>query len=193
MRHTRQTGIGFAQAAIAPMIAGSGPAAPFVAAALIAAPFVINLVKKMAEGCGQSCVLTSDAANQIEEQLQKNLAAYLNSPRTRSVQSAALAVFDGYWNALAQYCSQPEFQTTAAGRNCINDRKEGACKWRDDGGQCWNWFIGYRDPIANDSQVTADPTTADRLNDITALFRSEGGEASDLLVPAALFALALIL
>ena len=21
-------------------------------------------------------------------------------------------------------------------------------------GQCWNWFTGYRDPIANDPQVT---------------------------------------
>lgn len=186
--------IGFAQAAIAPAIAGSGPAAPFVAAALIAAPFVMNLVKKVVQGCGQTCVLTSDAANQIEDQLKANLAAYQNSGHTRAEQSAALAVFDGYWNALVQYCGAPEFQSTKAGRNCIDDRKQDACKWRDSAGECWNWFKGYRDPIANDQNVKPDASPADQAADIiAAITGKEGTQAGDLLIPAALFALALIL
>ena len=40
----------------------------------------------------------------------------------------------------------------------MNDRKQGACHYQVNG-QCWNWFIGYRDPIANDPAVVPDPTT----------------------------------
>ena len=37
---------------------------------------------------------------------------------------------------------------------CIADRQRGGCHYQSNG-QCWNWFIGYRDPIANDPQVAA--------------------------------------
>jgi hypothetical protein len=33
-------------------------------------------------------------------------------------------------------------------------------------GQCWNWFIGYRDPIANDPQVAAGNPVASLLSGI---------------------------
>lgn len=183
--------IGFAQAAIAPIIAGSGPAAPFVAAALIAAPFVIKLVTKMAKGCGQTCVLTADAANDIEQQLIQNLAAYQNSGHTQAEQAGAIQVFYAYWNTLAEYCGQPAFQSTAAGRNCIDDRREDACKWRDEQGVCWNWFIGYLHPIANDPDVKPNPTATSAAAEI--LQNLEEGEASRYLIGAAALALILAL
>ncbi len=190
MNHRRpyRNGIGFAQAAAAPLIAGGGPAAPFVAAALLAAPFVMKLFQNGGKGCGESCVLTADAANQIEEQLKLNLAAYMKSGRTNAEQAAALQVFDAYWQSLEQYCGQPEFQSTKAGRNCINDRKRGACVWKESG-QCWNWFIGYRDPIAQDTRPTElaaagvdTPQTTTGEHDITRY-----------IIPAALVILALSL
>lgn len=191
--HRYPSQVGFITAAAAPVIAGSGPAAPFVAIAMLAAPFVINLLKKVGQGCGQTCTLTSDAANQIEEQLKANLAAYMAIPRTASVQAAALNVFDSYWNALVQYCSQPEFQSTKAGKNCIEDRQAGACKWKDESGQCWNWHKGYREPIANDPNVIPDPPSAAQTL-IETLTGKEGEGGSNLLLPAAaLLALALVL
>ncbi len=149
-------GVGVFTAALAPAIAGSGPAAPFVAVALILAPFLIKLFATMAKGCGESCVLTSDAANEVEKVLKQNLAMYQASGHTRAEQRAALDNFDLVWNQLVQFCGQPQFQTTKAGRNCVEDRKAGACVWRDSSGQCWNWFSGYRDPIANDLGVKPD-------------------------------------
>src|SRR5215472_1920517 len=35
----------------------------------------------------------------------------------------------------------------------IGDCQQGACHYQPQPGQCWNWFIGYRDPIASDPQV----------------------------------------
>lgn len=181
-------GVGFLPAAAAPAIAGSGPAAPFVAAALIAAPFVINLIKGMAQGCGQTCELTADAANQIEAKLKENLQAYQASGHSRAEQAAALKVFDAYWQTLAQYCGRPEFQSTKAGRNCIADRQAGACKWRGSDGQCWNWFIGYREPIANDPRVISSPAGGAPGTTAAGQF-----DYSNLLIPAVLVALALTL
>lgn len=188
MRTRRQLGsVGFAQAAAAPLIAGSGPAAPFVAAALLAAPFVMKLFKNVGKGCGQSCVLTADAANQIEEALKLNLAAYFKSGRTKAEQAGALQVFDAYWQALTEYCGQPEFQTTKAGRNCIEDRRRGACVWKESG-ECWNWFVGYRDPIANDAAVDASSAAPGQSETATG-----GHDLTRYVIPAALVILALSL
>jgi hypothetical protein len=39
-----------------------------------------------------------------------------------------------------------------AGKNCVGDRQAGACKWKD-GGSCWNWDIGYKQPLLQPSKV----------------------------------------
>lgn len=121
-------------------------------------------------GCGQSCIVTSNWANQAEDALQKNIAAYfaLPAPRSQSAQAVALANFDNVWNYLVQECSKV---AGGAGVNCIADRKAGACHWQQTVnspypgepaiGQCWNWFLGYRDPIANDANVVPDSVAAD--------------------------------
>ncbi len=102
--------------------------------------------------------------NEIEPKLKENLAAYFSGPRTRASQLQALANFDAAWNAMVQACRNS--QLGSAGERCITDRQQGACTWKasctqrvdgicvdyalDPNGECWNWFVGYRDPIARD-------------------------------------------
>lgn len=142
---------------------GATAAIPIIGAAVAAVSLGIEAI--LHSGCGQTCVVTSQWANQAEPHLQQNISAYfaINPPRPRSVQQIALANFDAVWNTLVQQCNQPGLGD--AGQNCINDRQSGACKWHATSqtypgspavGACWNWFNGYRDPIANDTQVYND-------------------------------------
>jgi hypothetical protein len=130
---------------------------------------------------------TTAMANQAEPLLQKNLAAYLSEPRTVSSQAQALANFDAIWQWMVANCN------TAAmgdpGKHCVEDRQSGACVWKASAGgwsqdasggwkytapgpagsgdACWNWFVGYRDPIANDPAVIADPVLDSSGNAVT--------------------------
>lgn len=119
-------------------------------------------------GCGQSCVLSTKYANQAEATLKQNLDGYFQGPRYASQQTFALQVFDTIWADLVQQCSAPSLGS--AGQACISDRQSGACKWKATApppypggpaqGACWNWFNGYRDPIAKDVP-NPDPPSAD--------------------------------
>jgi len=145
-------------------------AVPVIGAAIAAVTFAIVAI--MNSGCGQTCIVTSQWANQVEPQLQANIAAYfaLPAPRPQSSQAAALANFDTLWSQLSQACSNP--QLGAAGTNCLGDREQGACKWKQTStlnssypgapaiGACWNWFSGYRDPIAQDAAVPDDQSAS---------------------------------
>lgn len=99
-------------------------------------------------GCGPTCVLATNIVNQLEPKLEQNRDAYLSaSPRTASMQAAALANFDSAWAWLtsAQACGSPELGD--AGKRCISDRARGGK---------WDWFAYYRDPIADDPGVVSD-------------------------------------
>jgi hypothetical protein len=101
-------------------------------------------------------VATTKIVNDVEPQLQKNLAGYLAlARRYRAAQAQALANFDAGWLYVTQNCGQSAMGDP--GQACIKDRQAGACTWRDTGSQCWNWFSAYRDPIANDAAVVDDP------------------------------------
>jgi hypothetical protein len=101
-------------------------------------------------------VATTQIVNAVEPKLQENVKAYLALPvHYESAQKAALANFYAGWQYVVEHCNIPEMGEP--GQRCTDDRKEGACKWRDDKGECWNWFIGYRDPILNDPNVVPDP------------------------------------
>ena len=102
--------------------------------------------------------------DQIEPKLKENLDAYFSGPRTRESQAQALHNFDAAWEAMRQACANSQLRD--AGRRCISDRDRGACVWKarcsrridgvcadydlDPAGECWNWFVGYRDPIEKD-------------------------------------------
>ena len=49
------------------------------------------------------------------------------------------------------------------GANCVADRQAGACHYQANGA-CWNWFIGFRDPIANDPDVQPDSAVVTAAN-----------------------------
>ena len=102
-----------------------------------------------------SKIATTQIVNQAEVFAKQNLSAWQslpNSQKTLSAQQAALANFDALWAQVVQACSNPQYGT--AGQNCIADRQRGACHYQVNG-QCGNWFVWYRDPIANDPNVGA--------------------------------------
>ena len=141
-------------------------------------------------GCGPTCVITSQWANQAAAQLDQLTTTYfsLPSPRTDSQKAAALGAFDAIWQRLQQLCSQPG--TGNAGVRCITDRQAGACTWRQKYqpaipgqpaiGECWNWFNGYRDVISKDPTVPdpAASSTSGVIDSISSIFSPSAGTPS---------------
>jgi len=149
-------------------------AVPIIGAALAAVTAIITTLIENS-GCGETCIETSQWANQAEPALLANIQAYFNlpAPRTVSQQNAALSNFIAIWTTLENQCSQAGLGT--AGQDCISDRQAGACKWKQTAtspllayvqygepnvGECWNWWSGYHDPIANDQVVADDPVVS---------------------------------
>lgn len=159
---TKQVG-GVVGAAVPSILVG----AHVVAAASLAVPVIglaiagvtLAIAAILTSGCGETCVISTDLVNKLEPKLKDNVQAYLAvpTPRPRAAQIAALANFDNAWAWLSSSQACGASQLGDAGRRCISDREEGSCKWKDSSGSCWNWFIGYRDPIAHDTQVTDTP------------------------------------
>jgi len=130
---------------------------------------------KVFQGCGATCVQATQYANQVEAALQQNLQAYLSAPvRTTSMQAAAVNNYNTAIAALQQACGQAALGQ--AGVNCIDERIDpNSCQWKaspggwdtstctytgygasGSGTACWNWVIGYLDPIQNDPCVQPD-------------------------------------
>jgi hypothetical protein len=150
------------------------PVAGPIAAAIAA---VGVLLAQVFSGCGQTCTEASNLANQAEPLLLQNLNTYMSAPtHYASMQAAALNNFTLTWNALVSACSNPALG--AAGQACISDRQQGGCHYKaspggwvqnngvwsytpwgaeGSGTACWNWWVGYHDPIANDPTVVPDP------------------------------------
>lgn len=175
---TPQQGVAIGQSVAAPVLAATlapsialtlgitvAAAIPIIGAAVALVGFAVEAL--INSGCGQPCVVTTTWANQAEQVLQQNIAAYfaVPTPRPTSVQQAALAQFQTVWNSLVQQCNSPSLG--APGQRCITDRQAGACTWHQTAaalppwgtppvGACWNWWNGYHDPIANDPDTVAD-------------------------------------
>ena len=137
----------------------TGPAAPFVAIGGLIVEFLGQM--GVGSGCGQTCVLSTQYANQAEALLGKNIAAYfaIAAPRPLSAQTAALANFNTVWNDFVQQCNNPALGSQ--GQTSIAERQAGSCAWKQPAnkvppwgtppaGACWNWWSGYRDAIAQD-------------------------------------------
>lgn len=164
-------------------------AMPIVGAAIAGISIAIEAI--LNSGCGQTCIVTSQWANQAEGYLKQNIDEYfaIPAPRPQSVQQVAMANFKAIWNTLVQQCSQPGLST--AGKNCIADRQDGGCKWKATApqypgqpaqGSCWNWWNGYYYPIANDPNVVADSPLSSVANVANALFGTGSSDTGTILL-----------
>jgi hypothetical protein len=163
-------GAGIGIAALAGSSAAKA-AIPFVGPALVGVSIAFSLWKAR-KGPYQK-VATTQIVNEAEPILQDNLKAYFEGPRTTETQAWALANFDDIWNQIEQLCGDPAMGEP--GRRCIAERRRGGvAPWCPSGSGC-DWFILYRDPIANDPGVkpAAPPPAASAIE---RLFT--GGEAA---------------
>ena len=153
----------------------TGPVGAVIGAAAAALITVGSLIAKAFEGCGQTCIIASNDANKFGDLLLQNLRAYTAAPYNPQLQAAALNNYQTLWAALGQACGDPSLGQ--AGVRCITDRQAGACQWKaspggwvadptasggyrwtdwgaaGSGTTCWNWDIGFRQPIANDPRA----------------------------------------
>ena len=129
-----------------------------------AAGAIVGLVGSLLFKPDFNKIATTKVVDQLEPYLKQNLDSWQSLPteyKTVSVQQYYLNNFDQIWQQVVNNCSNPQYGN--AGQNCISDRQADSCKYHANG-QCWNWFIGYRNPIANDPLVHPDPTMVDQVN-----------------------------
>lgn len=198
----------------------TGPVGAIIGAAAAGLIEVGSLIAEQFQGCGQTCVISSDDANQVGDAMLQNLRTYTAAPFDPALQAAALNNFDTAWSALTAACGNP--QLGKAGVNCISDRQRGACTWKaapggwvsnasapggyawtdwgaaGSGTTCWNYFVGFRDPIANDPRASSyvSPSTGAGLLQslgINSTTTINGRPLSSLLLPAGLLLAAALL
>lgn len=150
-----------AGAILGPALA-TGPAAPFIMLASTLVGPAIKALKGLIQGCGSTCTLSSQHADQAEQAIKQVGQQYFAQPvQTVSMQQAALAAVDQVLQKLNELCSNPNLRE--AGQRCISERlvKGGTAPWcpKPNHTGC-DWITLYRDPIANDSQVQADPSSS---------------------------------
>jgi hypothetical protein len=177
-----------------------GPAGLIIAGAAAAVQALTALFTNVFSGCGQTCVEATRVVDTVEAQyLKPNLAAYFGQAvRTRSMQVAALQVFDYAWSMVLAGCGDPALGD--AGRRCIRERQRGgSAPWCPTGTGC-DWFTLYRDPIQNDPGVVPDalPVSAVGSTFLSSLGVPAGAAiaglpVADLLLPAALVTVGLLL
>jgi hypothetical protein len=144
-----------------------GPVGLAIAGLAAIAPLIVSLF----HGCGQLCIQAANLDNQAVLLLWQNLNAYLSSPvRTFSMRAAALNNFDTLWSSYVQ----AEASVPTQGQISITERQRGGVsKWACQSpaatrvrSSCQgappccsgvDWFVMYRDPIANDPGVQPDP------------------------------------
>ena len=157
------TGVGLATSVVetgisAGIISASGTlaaAVPVVGAIAGGVLLAYASLKNLFSGCGASCTQATQIVNQAEPYLKQNRDAFLAHP-TVTNQKAALSVFDQTWARVVQLCSNPALG--AAGQRCISERQAGgSAPWCPTGTGC-DWFILYRNPIANYSGPLVDDT-----------------------------------
>jgi hypothetical protein len=175
------------------------PVAGQIAGAVLS---ITAVIASFFKGCGSSCVLTSDEVNQVSQYMAQNLQQYLAAPVSAATQAEAIANFNQLWQGIVAYCGQPSMGS--AGKNCISERQNGACSYKTSpggwqqqngtwvyvapgangsGSTCWNYFVGYLDPIQNDPRV-AEAASSPAASS-TAASGAGAFNLSSLLLPAA--------
>lgn len=157
-------------ASLTPALAMAGP----IGAAVAGLTAVGLAISNLFSGCGQTCIAATQIDNQVEPILLQNLQHYMAaSPRYRSIQQAALNNFDTMWAAYVK----AEQSVPTQGAISIQERGPSGCheEWKAPDGSCWNWYTGYRNPIANDPTVVPDPSPS---GDISAAIFGSGSSVS---------------
>jgi hypothetical protein len=172
---------------------GMGVAPLVVAGVQMAATAIVGWISSIRKKNLQKTAATQ-AANEAEYYLQQNLDAWNASGKTRAEQVLALESFDKIWAWLisTDACGNPNFGS--AGQRCISERQAGGTVPGTGG----NWFVWYRDPIADDPGVvdtasasTATGTTASTTTDGTASTSTSDSSSTFLLLALALGAASL--
>lgn len=141
--------------------AATGPAAPYVAA--VGAVMELGAaIGNLFQGCGSTCIQSTQFANSFEAAVLQLKNYYFAQPiHYQSIQTATLQQMQAAANSLQQACSDPSLG--AAGQRCISERlvRGGTAPWCPNPGHtgCDFWSTFY-DPIANDPNVVPDPSTA---------------------------------
>jgi len=159
------TGLTIATPAIAGVISTASWAVPVVGAAAAAVTLAISAILNR-RGPKQK-LLTTGIVDDLEQQLENNVSAYLQGPRTRASQIVHLQLFDDAWFWLhsAEACGSAELGNP--GKACLADRaREGR----------WPWEVYYRDPIALDATVQDTPASDQAIIDLNNAIA--GGAAS---------------
>lgn len=161
----------------APIVFGAaaGPIGIAVGAVIAAGAAIVSALG-IGSGCGPTCVQATQVVNQAEPTFQANLDAYENGVID---QSTAQANYNNMWAAIKQACSGIP---GAAGTNCVGDREQGACKWKQTGqpqypgqpayGDCWNWYEAYYRPLTLAPVNAPVSSTSTIVGDLTSSLTS---------------------
>ena len=132
-----------------------------IGAAIAGITAVTALIIDQFRGCGDTCVLASNYADEAERALVLNRDSFVNLPaemRYESLQAAAANNAKSYLSLLYQACSNP--QLGDAGRRCISERliEGGSAPWcPKPGGVGCDWLTLYYKPIL-ESPTVPDPS-----------------------------------
>lgn len=146
---------------------------------IVAAAAAIAGVLGVGSGCGQTCVQATSIVNQAEPILRQNLAAYQSG---QIDQATAISNYNQVWQSVLTACAAIP---GVAGQNCVGDRQQGACHYKDATGNCWNWYVGYYVPL-----LTVIPSNT---TNTTSLVSEITGSGSGLMIAAALGVVGLIM
>lgn len=137
-------------------------AVPIIGAAVLGVTLVLGSIAKRNAQKRAATKIVDD----VGPQLEANLKAYMDGPRTRSSQRQALANFDYGWQLILENCGNPELGS--AGERCIDERRRGGvapwCPTSDHRG-C-DYFTTLRDPIENDPDVREDNVITDAVSEL---------------------------
>lgn len=146
------------------------------------------------EGCGSTCVQATSIVNQAEPAFLANVQQY---ERGEITAEQAQQTWGNLWQAVETSCAAIP---GAAGQDCVSDRADGACKWRQtstspllglpgepEEGECWNWKSGYFDPLTH-PPVNVPAESSALVSDSGSILSSvgiSGSLAAPLLIGAA--------
>jgi hypothetical protein len=156
---------------VLPLVAAAGgPVGLAVAGASLLASFSGTLMQMLQpDAVGISKLNATTCANYFESLLKENLKAYQAGVGTQanhfiSHQTQALQNFEAIFQAMVQCCMQAG---SVGGQRCVNDRIRG--------GQ-YDYYVKYKDPIANDASVKPDPIYDSLGNEIQQVQDPETGQ-----------------